>query len=158
VCVGDCDGSGKVTIDELLKDVNITLGFATLDTCSAFDCNESGIDCLLKAVNNALRGCSVGSCPAGTHRVCHGGSGRGGGYHSTCTCVANPPPLCVTSYGSQVAPGSPVTLYDALTVTYPDTCAAHGFVTTCENGAFNPPPPPSYGYIVCNVVSPDGGD
>jgi hypothetical protein len=98
------------------------------------------------------------SCPAGTHRVCHSGSGRGGGYHSTCTCVANPPPVCVTSYGSRVASGSSVTLYDTLTATYPDTCAAHGFVTTCVNAVFNPAPPPSYGYIVCNIVYPDGGD
>jgi hypothetical protein len=117
------------------------------------------IDCPVEAVNNALHGCPVSSiCPTGTHRVCHSGSGRGGGYHSTCTCVANPPPVCVTSYGSQVASGGPVTLYDALTVTYPDTCVAHGFVTTCDNGAFNPVPPPSYGYIVCSVVYPNGGE
>lgn len=27
------------------------------------------------------------TCPTGKHSVCHGGSGRGGEYHTTCSCV-----------------------------------------------------------------------
>jgi phospholipase C len=59
-CVGDCNDDHKVTIDELVKGVNIALGLATLDECPAFDCNGNGhvtIDCLVKAVNADLNGC-----------------------------------------------------------------------------------------------------
>jgi len=60
VCVGDCDGSGKVTVEELVKGVTIALGNAELSTCPEFDCNQESkvsVDCLVKAVNTALKGC-----------------------------------------------------------------------------------------------------
>ena len=59
-CVGDCSTDGRVTIDELIKGINIALGFAVLGDCPTFDCNGDGevtIDCLIKAVNATLRGC-----------------------------------------------------------------------------------------------------
>ena len=59
-CVGDCDQSGTVTVDELIKGVNIALGILPLAQCPQFDCNSNGqvtIDCLVKAVNAALNGC-----------------------------------------------------------------------------------------------------
>jgi hypothetical protein len=59
-CVGDCDGSGDVTIDELIRGVNIALGTAGLDTCPEFDADHSGtvsVDEIILAVNNALLGC-----------------------------------------------------------------------------------------------------
>jgi hypothetical protein len=59
-CVGDCSGNGQVTVDELVKGVNIALGTLALDQCSNFDCNGTGhvtVDCLVKAVNDALGGC-----------------------------------------------------------------------------------------------------
>jgi hypothetical protein len=62
VCPGDCDGLGTVTVDELVKGVNIALGTMGIETCEAFDANESGtvtIDELIKGVNAALQGCSV---------------------------------------------------------------------------------------------------
>ena len=60
-CVGDCNGDGLVTPDELLKGVNIALGTATLNLCPAFDCDGThtvSIDCLARAVNAALNGCN----------------------------------------------------------------------------------------------------
>ncbi|HVN29633.1 MAG TPA: hypothetical protein VMT64_14140, partial [Candidatus Binataceae bacterium] len=51
-------------------------------------------------------------CPSGQHQVCHGGSGRGGGYHTTCSCVNNPPPVCVTAWGTQILAGTSIILYD----------------------------------------------
>jgi hypothetical protein len=66
-CVGDCDGSHEVTVDELIVGVNIALENALPSDCPAFDCNQSGqvtIDCLLQAVNAALDGC--GGVPAPT--------------------------------------------------------------------------------------------
>jgi hypothetical protein len=61
-CVGDCDGSGEVTVDDLIKGVNIALGTASIDTCPVFDVNMNGeveITELIVGVNNALT-----SCPA----------------------------------------------------------------------------------------------
>jgi hypothetical protein len=59
-CVGDCDGSGDVTVNELITLVNIALGNAPLSSCVAGDADHSGditIDEILRAVNNALNGC-----------------------------------------------------------------------------------------------------
>jgi hypothetical protein len=61
-CVGDCDNSGDVTINELITGVNIALGNASLQLCPAFDCNQDGqvtINCLVIAVNAALNGCAT---------------------------------------------------------------------------------------------------
>jgi hypothetical protein len=60
-CVGDCDSSGAVGIDELLTMVNIALGRVPVSACTAGDADGNGrIDIaeLLKAVNSALRGCA----------------------------------------------------------------------------------------------------
>jgi hypothetical protein len=59
-CVGDCSHDGTVTVDELIKGVNIALGALSISECESFDTDESGtatIDELLSAVNNALSGC-----------------------------------------------------------------------------------------------------
>jgi hypothetical protein len=60
-CIGDCNTNGQVTIDELIKGVNVALGNAPVDDCAAFDANHDGqvtIDELIRGVNNAL-----GQCP-----------------------------------------------------------------------------------------------
>jgi len=59
-CVGDCDSSGTVTIDDLLTGVDVSLGISPLSACPSLDCSGSGsvtIDCLVDAVNAALSGC-----------------------------------------------------------------------------------------------------
>jgi hypothetical protein len=59
-CVGDCNGDGQVSIDELVRGVSIALGYQPLSSCSAFDRSgdgEVGIFELINAVNNALYGC-----------------------------------------------------------------------------------------------------
>ena len=59
-CVGDCDGTGGVAINELIRGVNIALGNAPLSDCTSFDANYDGmvaINELIQAVNNALNGC-----------------------------------------------------------------------------------------------------
>ncbi|MDX2171012.1 MAG: choice-of-anchor Q domain-containing protein [Deltaproteobacteria bacterium] len=63
VCVGDCDASGAVTINELVSLVGIALGQQRLFVCAGGDADHSGavtIDELLLAVNNTLRGCPAG--------------------------------------------------------------------------------------------------
>jgi hypothetical protein len=60
-CVGDCDGSGDVTVNELITMVNIALGSALVSTCPAGDADGSGditVTEIIAAVNNAL-----GMCP-----------------------------------------------------------------------------------------------
>lgn len=54
VCVGDCDGSGDVSVEEIIRGVNVALGTAAPGTCGA---TEITIDHLVDAVNSALSGC-----------------------------------------------------------------------------------------------------
>jgi len=61
-CAGDCDGDGSVTVNELIKGVNIALGTLATDQCPSMDVDGDGnitIDELLKAVNAALVGCPM---------------------------------------------------------------------------------------------------
>ncbi|MFI5396803.1 MAG: hypothetical protein ACHQ9S_14805 [Candidatus Binatia bacterium] len=58
VCVGDCDGDGQVSVDEILTIVNIALGNVPLSSCTAGNANgKITVDEILTAVNNALNGC-----------------------------------------------------------------------------------------------------
>ena len=59
-CVGDCNGDGEVTVDELIKGVNIALGTLPLSDCLSLDANGDGtvtVDEIVKAVNAALNSC-----------------------------------------------------------------------------------------------------
>ena len=59
-CIGDCNGSRDVTVDELLSLVNIALNNAPASECLAGDANHDEritIDEILTAVNSALNGC-----------------------------------------------------------------------------------------------------
>ena len=63
-CLGDCDGNGQVSVDELVEGVAIALERADPAQCRALDGNADGmvtIDEVLAAVDNGLRGCA----PAG---------------------------------------------------------------------------------------------
>ncbi len=60
VCIGDCDGDGAVTIDDILYLITIPLGGGDIQTCAAGDADGSGtvtVDEIVTAVNNALNGC-----------------------------------------------------------------------------------------------------
>lgn len=59
-CQGDCDGSGDVSVDELIRGVNIALGNDPANWCLAFDADLSHsvtMGELISAVDAALRGC-----------------------------------------------------------------------------------------------------
>jgi len=59
-CPGDCDGSGEVSINELITLVNIALGNLPLSACPVGDLDSNGaiaINELIVAVNSALNGC-----------------------------------------------------------------------------------------------------
>jgi predicted outer membrane repeat protein len=60
LCVGDCDDSGSVAIDDLLIMINIALEQQPPSACRAGDPDRSGrvtIEEILLAVRNALNGC-----------------------------------------------------------------------------------------------------
>jgi hypothetical protein len=59
-CIGDCDGKGSVSIDELITGIAIVLGERLLNDCPSLDANGDDvvtIDELIRAVNAALTGC-----------------------------------------------------------------------------------------------------
>jgi hypothetical protein len=61
-CLGDCDGNGQVSVDELVEGVAIALERAQPAQCRALDRNADGmvtIDEVLAAVDNGLRGCAA---------------------------------------------------------------------------------------------------
>ena len=62
-CVGDCNTSGEVTVDELIHGINMALGDNPVSECAVFDSNHDGlvtVDELLQAINVALSGCGSG--------------------------------------------------------------------------------------------------
>lgn len=61
-CVGDCDGGGRPTIDELIRGVNILLDRASLTLCPTLDTSGDGkvaVNELVRAVGDILYGCGV---------------------------------------------------------------------------------------------------
>lgn len=59
-CVGDCDQSGVVVVNELVTGVNIALDRAAVTTCPDFDADGSEsvtVNELVSGVNALLRGC-----------------------------------------------------------------------------------------------------
>jgi len=69
-CVGDCNGDGMVTVDELIRGINIALGTLSVDDCPVFDSSGEGmvtVDEIVTAVANGLNGCpAVSSTPTPT--------------------------------------------------------------------------------------------
>jgi hypothetical protein len=66
-CVGDCDHSEQVTINELIVGVDIVLGTLPPAACPEFEClgrpGEVDITCLIAAVNAAQNGCPGQTAP-----------------------------------------------------------------------------------------------
>lgn len=59
-CVGDCGQDGAVTVDELVRGINIALGNLGLEACPQFDTDEDGavtVSELVQSVTAALGGC-----------------------------------------------------------------------------------------------------
>jgi hypothetical protein len=65
-CVGDCDMSGEVAVNELIVMVNIALGIDQVASCAAGDLNGDGqvsVDEIITGVNNLLSGCRAEPTP-----------------------------------------------------------------------------------------------
>jgi hypothetical protein len=70
-CGGDCNGDGRVTVDEIVLAINIALGRTPLSSCPAADANNDNtlsIDELTGAVGHALNDCTSVAGP-GTHAL-----------------------------------------------------------------------------------------
>jgi len=71
-CPGDCNLDGVVTVDEVLRMVNIALGNIDVSLCDSGDANGNGeitVDEILTAVNNALNGCPPPPTPTDSPTV-----------------------------------------------------------------------------------------
>lgn len=66
-CVGDCDGSGAVTVNEIVTLVNIDLGTAAASACSHGIPSGVTVDItvIIQAVNVALDGCALSPAEQG---------------------------------------------------------------------------------------------
>ena len=61
-CVGDCNGDGAVSVNELVRGVSVLLGALPIDACRALDADGNGmisIGELIAAVRKALGGCGA---------------------------------------------------------------------------------------------------
>jgi len=59
-CACDCNNSGTVTVDEIIRGVNIAVGSEAVDLCQSLDRNhDNQVDesDLMQAVSDALEGC-----------------------------------------------------------------------------------------------------
>lgn len=103
VCGGDCDGDAQVTVDEIVKAVNIALGTAAMNTCTAADTNNDGgvtVEEIVGAVNRALSGCPLDAAICGNGVIetgeecdngglCFGGSNAGTACTKESDCQGN---------------------------------------------------------------------
>jgi len=100
-CAGDCNGDGRVAIEEIVTGVALALGEPRDATCLDRFCFAScgpgpaigrpSIACLIAAVDALLEGCPGAACVADAD--CDDGNGcsfdtcTAGGCVSTCVCV-----------------------------------------------------------------------
>lgn len=66
-CVGDCGGDGRVTVDDLIKGVNISLSARPVTDCGAFDIDSNDrvtVNELVQGVRASLEGCTPVTPPA----------------------------------------------------------------------------------------------
>ena len=92
-CVGDCNGNGAVTIDELISTVNIALGNAQPAACvhGVLSGISVTVAVIIQAVNNALTGCTsvCGNARVEPGADCDdGGTCIGSNARTACTAEA----------------------------------------------------------------------
>ncbi|MBI3785482.1 MAG: PD40 domain-containing protein [Deltaproteobacteria bacterium] len=61
-CTGDCDASGAVTVDEIVRMTGVALGEADITACASGDVDgdlQITVDEIVAAVDRALQGCAV---------------------------------------------------------------------------------------------------
>ena len=63
--MGDCNGDGEISINEVISCVNIGLGLANLDTCSACDSNGDGEVTINEVITSVNIGIGLLTCGGG---------------------------------------------------------------------------------------------
>jgi len=128
--IGDCDAGGRITIDELVKGVNILRG-ADLTLCPAFDCSRAPDlhHCVREAVRGALDRATLGV--SGNAHV------DVGGFELNVRCLGSGAPTVVLDAGRG----------DTLDVWVAVQPVVAGFTRVCSfdragNGASDPGPFP----------------
>ena len=61
-CVGDCDGDGRVSVDEVIAGVGVLLGASPASVCPSLDANDDqrvAIDEIVTGVLGAIEGCPL---------------------------------------------------------------------------------------------------
>jgi len=163
-CVGDCNGDGQVTINELILGVNIALGVAPVSACEAFANNAGVVDIaqLIKGVNNALDGCPAGPTPTNTPPVVVGtptATPTAAEELGTHTCTLQPGPDA--SRISLNVAALPVPLSFALSGSVSLSCGAVGDAglasCTCDVETIDPVNIPNIG-VVCIAKSAEPCD
>jgi glucose/arabinose dehydrogenase len=90
-CAGDCAGEGTVSIDDLIRGVNIALGLQPVSFCAAMDSDGGGtvsVGELIQAVNSSLDGCPPASTPTASAPTTTTASAAA---TATTTLTASPP-------------------------------------------------------------------
>jgi hypothetical protein len=152
-CVGDCDGSGEVTVDELILGVNIALGKQPLSSCPVFDRNGDGeitVDELVAGVLSALYGCPATPSPSPTFTprpTVVASATRTLTPSATSSSTATPTATATPTFGGlmldpravSVAPGDQVTLM--VTLSQPAAHATTLDVTVADAAVATAAPP-----------------
>jgi hypothetical protein len=132
-CVGDCDASGTVNINEIIAGVAVALGTSTAPSCVAF--LDFSISELVRAVDNALEGCAVTPPLPDLAFVPESIGGYGRKCQAPDRCIT----ACVVNSGDADAGPFDVRLMSEgggkLASTLPGLFAGHGqCVRLCEDG------------------------
>ncbi|MCX8073930.1 MAG: Ig domain-containing protein [Candidatus Binatia bacterium] len=126
-CVGDCNGDGEVTVDEVVRGVNVALGGLELTICPAFDRDGDAvvaIDEIVAAVGFLLNGCPAIASPPLT---------RTATPTPTATPIPNRPPSLTPAVWYRAYVGYPVRL--VLGASDPDGDALRCSATGLPSGA-----------------------
>jgi len=126
VCIGDCDHNGVVSVDELVRAVNIALNSLPLTDCESLDRDRNhivSVDELVAAVNAALGGCPPVDTPTASPTA----------TPTETNTPINQPPVILPALVYRTYPGYPIAL--ALPARDPEGGALDFMATTLPDGA-----------------------
>ncbi len=152
-CVGDCNGDGEVTINELILGVNIDLGDQPVSACEAFADSEGQVTMaqLILGVNNALYGCRATSpTPTETPTETPTGTPAAG----VCTFLSGPTQSHLELNVGALANPVILGLVGSLTINCDVPGGGSEGQCTCAAGAIDPIRIPGIG-TVCIAAAPD---
>ncbi|MBX3025271.1 PD40 domain-containing protein [bacterium] len=138
-CVGDCSGDDQVTIDDLIRMVNIALGLRGvcgddqgMGACLAGDANcdcQITVEEIIQAVNNSLMGCATFDvCPLAEHEMicCAGGPAT---PTATRTATMTPDGGAPTATATPTPPATPTATTSGPSGPCVGDCNGNGTVT-----------------------------